>query len=76
VPCNTDYLPSDVQAALAVGTIESILTLTAFASCNDIEMVDNYLVAWGNNLQLSFQEHPLLGLVAVFQNFPRLYSYR
>lgn len=48
VSCNTDYLPSDVQAAPAVGTIETIVTLAALAGCDDIAVVDKYPVARGN----------------------------
>ena len=76
VSCNTDYLPSDVQAAPAVGTIETIVTLAALAGCDDIEMVDKYPVARGNNMQLSFIDHPSLGLVASFKLFPGLSTYR
>ncbi|KAG4436892.1 hypothetical protein IFR05_007618 [Cadophora sp. M221] len=76
VSCNTDYLPSDVQAAPAVGTIETIVTLAALAGCDDVEMVDKYPVARGNNMQLSFIDHPSLGLVAAFKIFPGLSSYK
>lgn len=75
VSCNTDYLPDDVRAAPAVGTIETIVTLAALAGCDEVEMMDKYPVARGSNMQLSFIEHPSMGTVAIFNIFPGRSSY-
>jgi hypothetical protein len=66
----TDYLPSDIQAAPAVGTIETIVTLAAIAGCDSVDVIDGFPVARSGNIQLSFREHPSFGPVANFQVFP------
>jgi hypothetical protein len=76
IACHTDYLPSDIQAAPAVGNIQSIIILAAFAGCGTMEMVGGYPIVRGGNLQVSFREHPLLDPVAVFQSFPGINTYR
>jgi hypothetical protein len=72
---NTDYLPSDIQAAPAIGTIETIVVLATLAGCENIDILDNFPVARSENLQLSFRDHPLLGLIAIFQQFPGYGAY-
>ncbi|PGH05250.1 hypothetical protein AJ79_06861 [Helicocarpus griseus UAMH5409] len=62
LPCQTDYLPSDIQAAPAIGTIETIIMLAAFAGCDSIEMVNGYPVAKEENLQVRFVTIPFLVL--------------
>jgi hypothetical protein len=67
---NTDYLPGVIQAAPAVGTIETIVYLATFAGCETVDVVDGYPIARGEGLQLSFRDHPILGAVAILQQFP------
>ncbi|KIW07565.1 uncharacterized protein PV09_01521 [Verruconis gallopava] len=74
--CETDYLPSDVPAAVAFGTIRSIITLAAFVGCDEISADGDLLEARGNSMQVSFREHALLGRVAVSQDFPMMDTYR
>lgn len=74
--CETNYLPGDVAAAVAAGTIQSIITIAAFVGCDEIDQSNLLPEARGNNIQLSFREHPLLGTVAVAQEFPMRDTYR
>ena len=67
--CQTDYLPSDVQAAPARASIRAIVELAALSGCDSIETVKELPLARGIGLQLSFRDHPYLGLVAVYDQF-------
>ena len=67
--CQTDYLPSDVQAAPARASIRAIVELAALSGCDSITMVKELPLARGLGLQLSFREHPYLGLVAVYDQY-------
>ena len=67
--CQTDYLPSDVQAAPARASIRAIVELAALSGCDSIETVKELPLARGLGLQLSFRDHPYLGLVAVYDQF-------
>ena len=70
--CDTEYLPEDISAAPATGNVETIVTMAALAGCDMISFPkDNeYPVAHGSSLQLTFREHPQLGAIATFQRFP------
>ncbi|KAL9083781.1 MAG: hypothetical protein Q9165_008391, partial [Trypethelium subeluteriae] len=72
--CDTEYIPGDILAAPATGSVETIVTLAALAGCDEISFPENsvYPLARGPNLQLTFREHPQLGAIAVFQMFPGL----
>lgn len=74
--CEADYLPSDVPAAVAAGIVRSIITVAAFAGCDEIYMINQLPEARGNSIQLSFREHALLGTVAVAQELPMQDTYR
>ena len=76
-PCNTDAVPSDLTAMPTLGTIESIVTIAAFAGCDNISIDLNGLpTARGENTELSFREHAQLGTVAVFYKLPGKDTYR
>lgn len=64
--CQTDYLPSDVQAAPARASIRAVVELAALSGCDSIKIVKELPLARGFSLQLSFRDHPYLGLVAVY----------
>lgn len=70
--CDTEYVPGDVSAAPATGNIETIVTMAALAGCEMISFPNNneYPVARGSNLQLTFREHLQLGAIATFRMFP------
>lgn len=75
VSIDTDYPPSDLQAAPALGTIRAVVELVALADCDRIERVDDYLMLRGANMQLSFRNHPALGTVAVCQSLLGIGTY-
>lgn len=75
IRCDTDCLPSDLQAAPALGTIEAVVKLAADAGCDSIEIVQGLPLGRGHNVQLTFRDHPYLGLVAVFERFPLTGTY-
>lgn len=64
--CQTDYLPSDVQAAPARASIRAVVELAALSGCDSITISKELPLARGLGLQLSFRDHPYLGLVAVY----------
>ena len=66
----TDYLPADIQAAPAIGTIETLITLAVVAGCETVDLIDGFPVARSEYMQLSFREHPSLGPVAMVQKLP------
>ena len=70
-PCQTDYVPSDIQAAPAFATIEVIVNLAAFAGCKTIEMVNDFPRCSGPASQLEIRTHPQLGTVAAYDQFPQ-----
>lgn len=67
--CQTDYLPSDVQAAPARASIRAVVELAALSGCDSITIAKELPLARGLNLQLAFRDHPYLGLVAVYDQF-------
>ena len=67
--CQTDYLPSDIQAAPARATIRAVVELAVLTSCDSVELVKELPLARGPASQLSFRSHPYLGLVAVFDQY-------
>ena len=67
--CQTDYLPSDVQAAPARASIRAVVELAALSGFDSIKTVKGFPLARGINLQLSFRDHPYLGLVAAYDQF-------
>ena len=71
LPCQTDYLPSDIQAAPVYGEVSCIVLLAAISGCDTITNTPNgFPVARGSSNQLTFREHPQLGMVAVYEEFP------
>lgn len=70
--CDVDYAPSDLTAAPATGSVETIVMLAVLAGCNfvGIDASSAYPIARGANMQLSFREHPQLGWTATFQKYP------
>ncbi|TKA54065.1 hypothetical protein B0A49_11369, partial [Cryomyces minteri] len=71
IVCQTDYLPSDVQAAPAYATIHALVQLAALAGCHTVvQQPDGFPVASGNGAQLTFRNHPSLGRVGVFEHYP------
>ncbi|KAF1990620.1 hypothetical protein K402DRAFT_417401 [Aulographum hederae CBS 113979] len=76
VSLTTDYLPDDVRAAPAKGTVRDIVALAALAGCNHIELVDGWPRATGPKHQLTFREQPSFGTIAVFENLPGDDTYR
>jgi hypothetical protein len=73
---DTEHLPGDINAVPALGTIEAIVKLAAVSGCDSIKMVNGYPHVHGYSSQLSFREHPYLGTVCVYQQFPRAMTYR
>ena len=67
--CQTDYLPTDVQAAPARASIRAVVELAALSGCDSITIVKGLPLARGFSLQLCFRDHPYLGLVAVYDQF-------
>jgi hypothetical protein len=76
LPCQTDYLPSDIQAAPVSGRVECIVLLAAIAGCDQIRMAENgYPWASGSHCQLTFRGHQQIGTVAVYETFPEPRTY-
>jgi hypothetical protein len=69
LPCATDYLPTDVQAAPAYASVESLVIMALLAGCEKIQPAEGFLRATGPNLQLEFRSHATLGIVAVYQHY-------
>jgi hypothetical protein len=69
LPCATDYLPADVQAAPAYASVESLVIMALLAGCGKIQPAEGFLRATGPNLQLEFRSHATLGTVAVYQHY-------
>ena len=69
-PCQTDYLPADVLAAPARGSVRAIVELAALAGCDSVQLVGDFPLVSGPGTQLSFREHPSLGRIAVFDQVP------
>ena len=67
--CQTDYLPSDVQAAPARATIRAIVELAILSGCDSVTIVKDLPLARGRGSQLSFRDHPYLGTSAVYDQF-------
>ncbi len=47
--CQTDYLPSDVQAAPARASIRAIVELAVLSGCDSVKLVKNLPIARGNS---------------------------
>jgi hypothetical protein len=73
---DTEHIPPDIYAVPAFGTIETLVKLAALAGCDVIEMVNGLPLARGLSSQLGFREHPLLGTICVYQQFPPTSTYR
>jgi hypothetical protein len=75
---DTEHLPVDVSAVPALGTVEAIVKLAAISGCDSVEISasNGYPVVHGYSSQLSFREHPHLGTICVYQQFPRAPTYR
>ena len=58
-----------MQAAPARASIRAVVELAALSGCDSITMVKELPLARGLGLQLSFREHPYLGLVAVYDQY-------
>lgn len=69
LPCATDYLPTDVQAAPGYASVESLVIMALLAGCEKIQGSEGFLRATGPNLQLEFQSHATLGVVATYQHY-------
>jgi hypothetical protein len=69
LPCATDYLPADIQAAPAYASVESLVIMALLAGCNKIQPAEGFLRATGPNLQLDFRSHATLGIVAAYQHY-------
>ena len=69
LPCATDYLPTDVQAAPAYASVESLVIMALLAGCENIQPAEGFLRATGPDLQLEFRSHQTLGIVAAYQHY-------
>ena len=67
--CQTDYLPSDVQAAPARASIRAVVELVILNGCDSVKMVNGFPLATGWGSQLSFHDHPNLGMLAIYDKF-------
>lgn len=69
----TNNIPSDVAAAPTYGQVKALVLPAVAASCGSIRIDDGelYPVVVGENRQLLFRDHPLLGVTAVFENYPQ-----
>jgi hypothetical protein len=69
LPCPTDYLPDDVQAAPASATVESLVIMALLAGCENVHRAEGFLRLTGANIQLEFRSHQALGIVAGYQHY-------
>jgi len=69
LPCATDYLPTDIQAAPAYASVESLVIMALLAGCDNIQPAEGFLRATGPNVQLDFRSHATLGIVATYQHY-------
>ena len=67
--CQTDYLPSDVHATPARATIRAVVEMAALSGCDSVQLVNDLPLARGRGSQLSFRDHPFLGLVAAYDQY-------
>lgn len=67
--CQTDYLPSDVQAAPARASIRAVVELAVLSGCDTVTVAKDLPLARGRGSQLSFRDHPYLGISAVYDQF-------
>ena len=67
--CQTDYLPSDVQAAPARASIRAVVELALLSGCDSVTVTKDLPLARGGGSQLSFRDHPYLGISAVYDQF-------
>jgi len=67
--CQTDYLPSDIQAAPARATVQAVVELAVLTFCDSVTLIKDLPLARGHGSQLSFRDHPYLGIVAVFDQY-------
>ena len=70
VPNLTDYLPSDVLAAPALASVESLLVLGIMRGCDQLrEDQDGWITALGPSRQIDFVVHPGIGPIGTYRNF-------
>ena len=70
VPNLTDYLPSDILAAPALASVESLLVLGIMRGCDQFrEDQDGWITALGPSRQIDFVVHPGLGPIGTYRNF-------
>ena len=70
VPNLTDYLPSDILAAPALASVESLLVLGMMRGCDQFrEDQDGWITALGPSRQIDFVVHPGLGPIGTYRNF-------
>ena len=67
--CQTDYLPSDVQAAPARASIRAVVELALLSGCDSVTVTKDLPLVTGRGSQLSFRDHPYLGISAVYDQF-------
>ena len=67
--CQTDYLPSDVQAAPARATVREAVELAVLTACDTVMLIKDLPLVSGDGSQLPFRDHSYLGLVAVFDQY-------
>jgi hypothetical protein len=76
ISCTTDYVPGDVAAAPATSSIASLIIIAALAGCDTVTLSNGLPIAAGNNMLMSFRDHPTLGLIAAYQVFDSEPTYR
>ena len=70
VPNLTDYLPSDILAAPALASVESLLVLGIMRGCDQFrENQDGWITALGPSRQIDFVVHSGLGPIGTYRNF-------
>src|SRR5205814_1169704 len=72
----TDYLPTDIQAAPATAEVEAIIIMACIFDGYKISVQNAYPLISGCCSQLTFRDHPQLGKVASFERFPGEPMYR
>ena len=64
-------LPADVLATPARATVRAMVELAVLNGCDYVQTQKDFPLATGRAAQLSFREHPFLGVIAVFhQHLP------
>ena len=71
-PSATDYLPADVQAAPASASVLCLVFLALLADTDtviDYKEGSRFVRVQGATSQLTIRDHPILGPVAVYENY-------